>query len=112
MVERKLFLVRMSGSSPYAGTVTLSEVAFYSGLHPELVERLLVLGLIDAAGRDGSGELLFNPEVIPLVRRIVRLRNELGVNYVGVGVILELIARIESLENTVRELESRIFPGE
>jgi hypothetical protein len=30
------------------------------------------------------------------------------VNYAGIGVILELMARIESLENDIRELENRV----
>jgi hypothetical protein len=32
----------------------------------------------------------------------------LGVNYIGVGVILELMARIEFLEARIRELERRL----
>jgi hypothetical protein len=33
----------------------------------------------------------------------------LGVNYAGVGVILELIERIEVLEACIRELEDRLM---
>jgi MerR family transcriptional regulator/heat shock protein HspR len=51
---------------------------------------------------------LFHADVIPLLGRILRLRNHLGVNYAGIGVILELMTRIESLENHIRELESRV----
>jgi MerR family transcriptional regulator, heat shock protein HspR len=43
------------------------------------------------------------------VRRILRLRNELGVNYAGIGVVLELMARLEALEDHIKELESKIF---
>ena len=39
-----------------------------------------------------------------LVRKIIRLRNELGINYSGVGVVLELLSRIEILEARIREL--------
>ena len=52
--------------------------------------------------------MLFDSEVIPLIRRILRLRNELGVNYAGVGVILELMSRIEALEARIRELENAL----
>ena len=48
----------------------------------------------------------FDSEVIPLIRRILRLRNELGVNYAGIGVILELMSRLEALEARIRDLES------
>ncbi|MGP0044965.1 MAG: chaperone modulator CbpM [Syntrophobacteraceae bacterium] len=43
---------------------------------------------------------------MPLIRRILRLRNELGVNYAGVGVILELMSRLDALETRIRELEN------
>jgi MerR family transcriptional regulator, heat shock protein HspR len=108
VAESKYFLVQMhrvSGFSPY---LTLSEVAYRCGLHPELIERLAGIGLIDYVEGDVDGEGLFHADVIPLLRRILRLRNDLGVNYAGIGVILELMARIESLENHIRELESRV----
>jgi hypothetical protein len=42
---------------------------------------------------------------VPLIAKIIRLRNELGINYSGVGVVLELLERINTLENRIRELE-------
>ena len=108
MAERQYFLAqfsRASGLSPY---LTLSEVAYHCGLHPELIERLVTIGLVDYVEGDVGGEILFPIDVVPLLRRILRLRNQLGVNYAGIGVILELMARIESLEDHIRELESRL----
>lgn len=109
MAERKYFLVQLSRSGSVSGYLTLAEVACHCGLHPELVERLVRIGLIDCAVRNTNGEVLFHADVVPLVRTILRLRNHLGVNYAGIGVVLELMARIESLENHVRELESKVF---
>ena len=57
--------------------------------------------------RQADGEVLFHADVIPLIRTILRLRNQLGVNYAGIGVVLELMARIDSLENHIRELEEQ-----
>jgi MerR family transcriptional regulator, heat shock protein HspR len=112
MAEKKYLLVQwkgFSGTSPY---LTLTELAFRCGVHPELIDRFVHLGLIDLVGRDESGEPLFQPEVTVTVRKILRLRNQLGVNYTGVGVILELMSRIESMESYIRELESKIFSGD
>ena len=53
MAESKYFLVRVSGASVVSSYLTLSEVAYHCGLHPELVERLVRLGLIDYAGTSG-----------------------------------------------------------
>jgi len=99
---------RYSRSFPF---LTVNEVAFRCGVHPELVERFLQLGLIELAEKDRNGDPLFPMDVVPMVRKILRLRNELGVNYAGIGVILELMTRIESLEARIRELESELFGG-
>jgi MerR family transcriptional regulator, heat shock protein HspR len=111
MAESKFFLVRVGSASAVSSYLTLSEVAYHCGLHPELVERLVRLGLIDFQERQANGEVLFHADVIPLIRTILRLRNQLGVNYAGIGVVLELMARIDTLENHIRELEGRIFGG-
>ncbi len=110
MARSKYFLTRSSGSfrSSY---LTLSEVSYHCGLHPELIERLVEMGLVDYAERDANGDFLFRSDVIPLIRTILRLRNHLGVNYAGIGVVLELMSRIETLENHIRKLEERILYG-
>jgi MerR family transcriptional regulator/heat shock protein HspR len=109
MAERKYFLVQIKSASAFSSYLTRSEVAYRCGLHPDLVERFVSLGLIDSVERDINGDPLFHVDVVPLIRRIMRLRNQLGVNYAGIGVILDLMARIESLESHIRELENRVF---
>lgn len=41
-------------------------------------------------------ERVFGPEVAPLVGKIIRLRNDLGVNYTGIGVVLDLLTRFRN----------------
>jgi MerR family transcriptional regulator, heat shock protein HspR len=109
MDEKNYFLVHVrtaSGPSPY---VSLTELSCRCGVHPELIHRFVTLGLLDYAEGELEGEAIFNSEAIAIVRKILRLRNQLGVNYAGIGVILELMSRIEHLENTVRELENRLL---
>ncbi|GEM_PF-416814 len=118
MTERKCLIVSMTRTQGHELTRThgressmeLREVAWRCGVHPELVKRLVSLGLIDHEETRPDGAMLFHREVVPVIRRILRLRNELGVNYAGVGVILELMSRIEDLEQQIRELENRLFP--
>lgn len=112
MTEQNYFLVQVKGFSRTSPYVTITEVAYRCGIHPELIERFVHLGLIDCVGRDAGGELLFQPDVTTTVRKILRLRNQLGVNYAGVGVILELMARIESMEAYIRELEHKVLGSE
>lgn len=112
MTEQKFLLVRLQrrlGPSPY---LSLTELAYRCGVHPDLIDRFVHLGLIDAVDRDLGGEALFNAEAVFAVRKILRLRNELGVNYTGIGVIFELMSRIEMLEERIRELEGKIFSNE
>lgn len=107
MEEKQFYLVRVQatmGSSPY---LSIQEVACRCGVHPELIDRFVRLGLIDLAERNSDGEAFFPAEVPTLVRRILRLRNDLGVNYAGIGVILDLVARIEALEDHIRAIERR-----
>jgi DNA-binding transcriptional MerR regulator len=109
MEESKYFLVQISTDRASARYLTRSEVAYICGLHPDFVEKLVSLGLVDYAERDSNGDVLFHAEVVSLIRRIMRLRNHLGVNYAGIGVILELMDRIETLEDHIRALEERAF---
>ena len=71
------------------------------GLHPELVGRLVQLGLLDAEV-DATGRLWFAPEDLPRAARIQRLRSGLSLNYAALGVVLDLLDRIEVLEEVVR----------
>lgn len=84
------------------GLLTSEEVARRCGIHPELIQRLVVLGLIDPV--EGVPDL-FSPEVTVRIRRILRLRRDLGVNYSASALILDLLERIEELERRLRRFE-------
>jgi hypothetical protein len=72
-----------------------------AGLHPELVVRLVQLGLLDA-DRDARGAVVFSPRDVPRAARIERLHAGLSVNYAGIGVVLDLLDRIAALEAALR----------
>ena len=108
MAKTGFFILQVKTDTEFSSRYTLTEVAYRAGLHPELIDRFIRLGLIEFSGRTDDGELLFDSEVIPIIRRILRLRNELGVNYAGVGVILELMSRLDALEARIRELEGAV----
>jgi DNA-binding transcriptional MerR regulator len=74
----------------------LDEFSQRSGLHPDMVRRLVALGLLDGA-REGT-ELRFEPSAVAVVARIQRLRSGLGLNYAAIGLVLDLLDRIEELE--------------
>lgn len=75
----------------------LGMVAAASRVHPELVRRFVELGLVPARV-DASGRLWFAPDAPEQVRRIVRLHADLALNYAGVALVIDLLARIDVLE--------------
>lgn len=87
-------------------SVGVTEIADLCNTHAYIINRFVCLGLVDPTGRDeNSEEWIFQREVIPLVRKIIRLRNELGINYAGIGVVLDLLSRIEELEAQIRVMQ-------
>lgn len=76
----------------------LEMVAAASRVHPELLQRFVELGLVPAR-QDGSGRLWFTPAAPELVRRIVRLHADLSLNYAAVALVIDLLDRIDALEN-------------
>lgn len=81
--------------------LSLDVVARRSGLHPDLVERFVRLGLVDAT-RDDEERLWFEPTAPAALARIQRLRAGLPLNYASLGLVLDLLDRISELEAALR----------
>ncbi|MGW3074688.1 MULTISPECIES: chaperone modulator CbpM [unclassified Kitasatospora] len=77
--------------------VTLGEFAAATGLHPDLVRRYVALGLLEP-GTGPAGQPYFDATHLGRVARIQRLRSGLGLNYAALGVVLDLLDRIDRLE--------------
>jgi DNA-binding transcriptional MerR regulator len=84
------------------GRLDLDQFARSAQLHPELVRRLVALGLLEPA-RDTSDRAWFTRADLSAVARIQRLRAGLGLNYCALGLVLDLLDRIGRLENALRE---------
>ena len=81
--------------------LSLDGFAASAGLHPEFVRRLVTLGLLQAT-RDGVGELWFTHADLVTLARIQRLRAGLSLNYAAIGLVLDLLDRIDVLERALR----------
>ena len=86
--------------------LTLATVAEALGARPQLIARLVRLGVVEAIDNDVEEPMLRTRSVIRL-RRMARLRRDLGVNFAGAAVIIELVDRIEELNREVAELHER-----
>ena len=81
--------------------LSLEQFAALTGLHPDLIRRLVNLGLIEAA-RDPVGELWFPRGQIAAVARMQRLRAGFTLNYAALGLVADLLDRIAVLEAALR----------
>jgi DNA-binding transcriptional MerR regulator len=86
--------------------LTLEELSRLVDLHPEMVVRLVELGLVDP--EVSEPEWLFEDTVVPRVWKIRRLHRDLGINWAGIGVVLDLLERIEGLEREIAWLRKQL----
>ncbi|MCW2983783.1 MAG: hypothetical protein JWR63_1353 [Conexibacter sp.] len=86
--------VRSRSLQAAASTAAVERLARESGVHPEVVRRLIRLGLVRAGYSSASPALL---------ARAVRLRRDLGLDYAGAVLACELLARIDDLEERLAQ---------
>lgn len=97
-------LVRVASVDP--GRLDLESFCRVAQVHPDLVLRLVALGLLDPE-RGAAGQLWFRPADLYALARIRRLRAGLGVNYAALGVVIDLLDRIADLERELHKTPSR-----
>jgi hypothetical protein len=91
--------------------MTCDVVAERIGARRSLVVRLARAGLIETIESESSEPLLPSHVVVQL-RRMQRLRRDLGVNFSGAAVILDLVKRIELLNRELIEIRRRALGNE
>jgi chaperone modulatory protein CbpM len=77
-----------------------------TGTHPDLVRRLVTLGVIDAE-TDPAGRLWFAPAQCAAMARVQRLRAGFALNYAAIGLVADLLDRIAALETAARSSSAR-----
>ncbi|HEY8370518.1 MAG TPA: chaperone modulator CbpM [Thermodesulfobacteriota bacterium] len=71
------------------------------GIRRVTLARLVRLAVVDPI-EPGADE--FPVEIVPRLRRMVRLHRDLGIGFVGAAVAVDLLARIEALEAELARL--------
>jgi MerR-like DNA binding protein len=87
--------------------VTFDVVAATVGAKRSLVVQLVQQGLIDTVDADTDEPLLPRRAVVR-IRRMQRLRRDLGVNFAGAAVILDLVGRIEQLNRELTQMQRQL----
>jgi hypothetical protein len=90
---------------PVRASLDLESFCRASGLHPELVRRLVALGLLETVPGP-AGELRLPPSQVAAAARLQRLRAGFGLNYAGLGLVADLLDRIAVLEAALRQRRS------
>ncbi|MGH3382173.1 MAG: chaperone modulator CbpM [Actinoallomurus sp.] len=88
----------------------LETFAHDAHVHPELVRRLVALGVLDA-DRDAYGALWFGRDQLAAVARVQRLRAGFALNYAALGLVCDLLDRIAVLEAAQRHHVQRSTGG-
>jgi hypothetical protein len=86
--------------------VDLDSFARVNRLHPEMVVRLVNLGLLDAE-TDASGAMWFGQRQFAQLARIQRLRAGFSLNYAALGLVLDLLDRVSALEAAAQRRPGR-----
>ena len=76
--------------------LTREELAAACGITPGRLARLISLGLVEPAA---SAPAEFTAVAVLRLRRMLRLHADLGVNWVGASIVLDLLERLEHFES-------------
>ncbi|GAB2452984.1 DNA-binding transcriptional MerR regulator [Conyzicola lurida] len=85
--------------------LSLDSYARITGVHPDLVRRLVALGLLEIS-RDAEGRLWFDPSQVREMATIQRLHLRLNLSYASLGLVMDLLERISDLERLQRRTRS------
>jgi hypothetical protein len=86
--------------------LALDVVAETVGARRSLVVRLARQGLLETVDQE-QGEPLLPRRAIIQLRRMQRLRRDLGVNFTGAAIILNLVRQVEQLNRELAEWRQR-----
>ena len=87
--------------------LTFEMVADIVGARQSLVVRLAQQGLIDTV-ESASGEQFVPRRTVIRLRRMQRLRRDLGVNFAGAAVILDLVNRLNEMNRELARLHQLV----
>jgi chaperone modulatory protein CbpM len=89
-----------------SGRIRREEVCARLGIGDDMLEVCLQWAIIQPPEPDPQGKILFPEDALDRLGRGIRLHRDLGINWPGVSVALELLDRIEELEQQIDNLST------
>lgn len=87
----------------YHGWIGQEELCTRLGIGPDLLEICMQWEIVHPAETSPGGAFHFPTEALDRLYRGLRLHRDLGINWPGVSVALDLLERIEELERRLEE---------
>lgn len=86
------------------GWVRREQICKQLGIGEDVLELCIEWQIIDSPRPNADGQLVFSTEAVDRLCRGLRLHRDLGLNWPGVSVAMDLLDRIDDLEHRLREL--------
>ena len=102
--ESQPILEQVTAEIMAQGLMRREEVCALLGIGDDVLEVCLRWEIVQLPEPDPQGTILFPHEAFDRLQRGLRLHHDLGINWQGVSVALELLERIEELEQQVHHL--------
>ena len=87
--------------------LTLQMLADATGARVTLIARLVRSGLIETVG-EPTDEPLMPQRAVVRLRKMQRLRRDLGVNFTGASIILDLVERVGEINRELAEMRREV----
>jgi MerR HTH family regulatory protein len=101
--DHKRDIEQVTGELTYQAWIDQDEICARLGIGPELVELCLEWDIIHPLHTTSEGVAVFSIHTVDRLSSGLRLHRDLGINWAGVGIALDLLERIEELESQLKE---------
>ena len=86
------------------GWIRREEIFTQLGIGEDVLDVCLQWQIIDMPQMSSDGHLIFSSDTVDRLCRGIRLNRDLGLNWPGVSVVMDLLDRIDELEGRLQEL--------
>ncbi len=96
-------IIKQENAPAKSDLLAFAELLELTGLHPTILGELIELGWVTPV-RTMSEAMLFKTRDVYRLRKLDRISRDFELSLTGASIIVDLLERIEHLENKVREL--------